>query len=146
MGENPADRVGVRAAPAMPPPVLIFRNSGPALRLATALPGFERATDRFPLAARAQADLGPLPRLVGFSLMKRSAGRRRRRQRLDMESNQLRSGAARRQSRQQQARGRAGRGALVAGGDQLAHWNERKAPRPCGRPAAGAQRRLCTRS
>jgi hypothetical protein len=47
----------------IPSPVLILRNNGPALRRATAC----HASKALRVPPACQADLGPLPRLVGLS-------------------------------------------------------------------------------
>ena len=52
----------------IPSPVLILRNSGPALRRGHGLPALERAhRASHDMPPARQADLRPLPRLVGFA-------------------------------------------------------------------------------
>ena len=60
--------IGMQRAGPMRSPVLMRRNSGPALRLATACQASKARTGTgFRQFAAWQADLGPLPRLVGLA-------------------------------------------------------------------------------
>ena len=125
-------------------PVLILRNSGPALRFATACQASKARTGQVSknVAAR-QADLGPLPRLVGFAAadaQPQPAGDDG--DVLDTQRNQF--GAAQRagEAEQQQRAVAPAARALVAGRQQLAQHGERQRRGLAGRAAVAAQQAL----
>ena len=140
--QNPAHRVGVQRGVADPAAGADPAEQRPGLALGHRLPGLERPHRAgLDMLAPRQADLGPLPRLVGLAPRRCAAAARRRRRATSSTcsatSSERRSAPAKPNS--SRARSRRPRAVRVAGGEQLAQHGEGQRRGLLRRPAVAAQ-------